>query len=77
MARGDGTNGSKLNAGVIGLVLAAAALLAFVVQNTEDATFNWLMIEITMPLWLALVIAAVLGAVIANLGGWMLRRRSD
>ena len=77
MAGGDGTNGSKLNAGVIGLVLAAAALLAFVVQNTEDATFNWLMIEITMPLWLALVIAAVLGAVIANLGGWMLRRRSD
>ena len=76
MARGDGTNGSKLNAGVIGLVLAAAALLAFVVQNTEDATFNWLMIEITMPLWLALVIAAVLGAVIANLGGWMLRRRN-
>ena len=76
MAGGDGTNGSKLNAGVIGLVLAAAALLAFVVQNTEDATFNWLMIEITMPLWLALVIAAVLGAVIANLGGWMLRRRN-
>ena len=74
MARGDGTSGSKLNAGVIGLGLAAAALLAFVVQNTEDATFNWLMIEITMPLWLALVIAAVLGAVIANLGGWMLRR---
>ncbi len=70
MAGGDGTNGSKLNAGVIGLVLAAAALLAFVVQNTEDATFNWLMIEITMPLWLALVIAAVLGAVIANLG-WL------
>ena len=76
MAGGDGTNGSKLNAGMIGLVLAAAALLAFVVQNTEDATFNWLMIEITMPLWLALVIAAVLGAVIANLGGWMLRRRN-
>lgn len=75
MAGEGGTGGSKLNAGVIGLVLAAAALLAFVVQNTEDATFNWLMIEITMPLWLALVIAAVLGAVIANLGGWMLRRR--
>ncbi len=74
MAGGRGTNDSKLNAGVVGLGLAAAALLAFVVQNTEDATFNWLMIEITMPLWLALVIAAVLGAVIANLGGWMLRR---
>lgn len=68
---------SRLGAGAVGLGLAAAALLAFVVQNTEDATFNWLMIEITMPLWLALVIAAVLGAVIANLGGWMLRRRKS
>ena len=75
MPGGDGTSVSKLNAGVIGLGLAAAALLALEGQNTEDGTDNWLMIEITMPLWLALVIAAVLGAVIANLGGWMLRRR--
>ena len=77
MAEGNATKGSRLNAGLIGLGLAAVALLAFVVQNTEDATFNWLMIEITMPLWLALVIAAALGAVIANLGGWVLRRRKD
>ena len=75
MPGGDGTSGSKLNVWVIGLGLAAAALLALEGQNTEDGTDNWLMIEITMPLWLALVIAAVLGAVIANLGGWMLRRR--
>ncbi len=75
MANGDGARDSRLNLGVIGLVLAAIALLAFVVQNTEDATFNWLMIEITMPLWLALAIAAVLGAVIANLGAWLVRRR--
>lgn len=77
MAGGDGTKDSRLNAGLIGIVLAVIALGAFVVQNTEDATFNWLMIEITMPLWLALVIAAVLGAVIANLGGWLLRRRDN
>lgn len=60
---------------MVALGVLVVALLAFVFQNTEDATFNWLMIEITMPLWLALVIAAVAGAVIANLGGWMLRRR--
>jgi uncharacterized integral membrane protein len=72
MAEGNGNANSRV--GLVGLVLAALALLAFVVQNTEDATFNWLMIEMTMPLWLALVIAAVLGAVIANLGGWMVRR---
>jgi uncharacterized integral membrane protein len=61
---------------LIVLVVAALALLAFVVQNTEDVRFNWLMIEVTMPLWLALVIAAVLGAIIANLAGWALRRRT-
>jgi uncharacterized integral membrane protein len=60
---------------IVVLVAAVVALLAFVVQNTEDVRFNWLMIELTMPLWLALVIAAILGAVIANLGGWLVRRR--
>jgi uncharacterized integral membrane protein len=65
-----------ISAGAVALVLLVLALLAFVVQNTEDVQFNWLMIELTMPLWLALVITAVLGALIANLGGWMLRRRS-
>jgi uncharacterized integral membrane protein len=74
MAEGSG-RGFELNGRIIVLVLAAAALLAFVVQNTEDVRFNWLMIEITMPLWMALVIAAVLGAIVANLGSWMLRRR--
>ena len=73
---GDGTDrGFALDGRLVVLVVAAIALLAFVVQNTNDVRFNWLMIEVTMPLWLALVIAAVLGAVVANLGGWMLRRR--
>jgi len=62
---------------MVALGVLVLALLAFVFQNTEEATFNWLMIEIKMPLWLALVIAAVAGAVIANLGGWMLRRRKS
>lgn len=77
MADGNGKGDGRIGVGAIGLGLAVLALLAFMVQNTEDATFNWLMIEITMPLWLALVIAAVLGAVIANLGGWMMRRRKS
>ena len=74
MAEGSG-RGFQVNGRLIVLVLAAVALLAFVVQNTNDVRFNWLMIEVTMQLWLALVIAAVLGAVVANLGAWALRRR--
>ena len=75
MADGNGDRGPI--GAMVALGVVVVALLAFVFQNTEDATFNWLMIEITMPLWLALVIAAVAGAVIANLGGWMLRRRRN
>ena len=66
--------GFELNGQLIVLIVAAIALLAFVVQNTNDVRFNWLMIEVTMPLWLALVIAAVLGAIVANLAAWVLRR---
>lgn len=74
MADGQG-RGLELNGRVIVLVIAVLALLAFVVQNTNDVQFNWLMIEVTLPLWLALLITAVLGALIANLAGWVLRRR--
>ncbi len=67
--------GLAVNGQVIGLVLTGAALLAFVVQNTEDIRFNWLMVEVTLPLWLALLITAALGAVVGNLAVWVLRRR--
>ncbi|MET0150230.1 MAG: LapA family protein [Acidimicrobiales bacterium] len=72
----DAERKGPVGASAVALVLLVLALLAFILQNTEDVQFNWLMIELTMPLWLALVITAVLGALIANLGGWMLRRRS-
>ncbi|MET0739145.1 MAG: LapA family protein [Acidimicrobiales bacterium] len=72
----DAERKGPVGASAVALALLVLALLAFILQNTEDVQFNWLMIELTMPLWLALVITAVLGALIANLGGWMLRRRS-
>ena len=72
----DAERKGPVGASAVVLALLVLALLAFILQNTEDVQFNWLMIELTMPLWLALVITAVLGALIANLGGWMLRRRS-
>ena len=57
---GAGSN-RRVGAGAVVLALLVVALLAFVFQNTEDARFNWLMIEITLPLWLALVVAAAFG----------------
>lgn len=73
----NGDNGKRGVGGLVALGVLVVALLAFVFQNTEDVQFNWLMIELTMPLWLALIITAILGAVIANLGGRLLRRRGS
>lgn len=56
--------GSRLTAGrIIGLV-ALAAMLVFVVQNTGDTEVNFLWLEYTLPLWLNFVILFLLGAIV-------------
>lgn len=54
----------------LALALAVLALI-FVVQNREDAHVNFLFIDVTSPLWLALIISLAVGLVI----GLLLRRR--
>lgn len=51
-------------------LLAVAALL-FVVQNTDDASFNFLWFEFVWPLWIILVVFALVGAAIF----WFVARR--
>jgi uncharacterized integral membrane protein len=46
--------------------IAAVLLLILVVQNTEEVSFNFLFIDFTAPLIVALLIAGALGALI----GW-------
>ncbi|MET0804695.1 MAG: lipopolysaccharide assembly protein LapA domain-containing protein [Acidimicrobiales bacterium] len=81
MADDDGglarEQGRRLGARAIGLAVAVLALVAFIVQNTGDIRVEWLVFDVTLPLWLLLLITAVLGAVVANLGGWLARRRRD
>jgi uncharacterized integral membrane protein len=71
--RGD----RRFGFGALALVVVAIALIAFVVQNTDEQQVDWLFLDATLPLWLLLLITAVLGAVLANLGGWLWRRRRD
>lgn len=60
---------------VIGGILAAA-LVAFIVQNTETISFDWLFWSFKMPLWLALVITALLSFLIGQLAlMWRRHRR--
>lgn len=60
---------------VISAAVIAVALIAFIGQNRDDTEVSWLFIDGTWPLWLVIVIAAVLGAVLSEVLGWLIRRR--
>jgi uncharacterized integral membrane protein len=51
----------------------AAALLIFIVQNTQDVRFHFLIADFTWPLWFYTIVIAVIGALVW-LGLGVLRR---
>ena len=59
---------------VAGVVLAAAlALLIF--QNTRSTKVKWLVFETEQPLWVLLLVTALVALVVAELVGGARRRR--
>ena len=58
---------------VVGLI--ALALILFVVQNGADTNIRWLFIDTNGPLWVVILVSAVLGAVLSEVIGWMVRRK--
>jgi len=71
--RSDG--GFRLGGGAIATIVGVAALLVFMLQNRDTTNINFLMIEVSWPLWLVMLISAVLGALIW-FGLGVMRRRS-
>jgi uncharacterized integral membrane protein len=75
----NGTTSSGSDKGTGFLVFAgvlAAGLLAFIVQNTESVSFDWLFWSFEAPLWLVLLITAILAFVIGQLAlMWRRHRR--
>ena len=69
--------GKKLSIppGLVAAVLVVAALIFFVVQNGDDVDFEWLVFDMTGPLWVVIVVAAVAGAVLSEVLGFLRRRR--
>ena len=55
--------------------LLAAALAAFVVQNTDSTPVTWLVFERSAPLWVVIIASAVAGAALSEAAGWAMRRR--
>lgn len=72
---GEETKESTGLATVVSAAVIAIALIAFIVQNRSDTEVSWLFIDGTWPLWVVIVIAAVAGAVLSEVVGWLLRRR--
>ena len=60
-----------------GIVLASmvtAAIIVFVAQNTADTEVTWLFFDATGPLWIVIIVAAVAGALLSELLGFLWRR---
>ena len=63
----------KLGGGAIATLGGLGALAIFMLQNTQDATVEFLVWEFTWPVWLLVLVSAALGAFVW-LGLGVLRR---
>jgi uncharacterized integral membrane protein len=67
--------GMRLSGGVIASLSGVAALVIFMSQNTEDVTVQFLGWEFTWPVWLLILVSALIGALVW-FGLGVLRRHS-
>ena len=53
-----------MGGGAIASLVGIAALIVFMVQNTEDVTLDFLVWSFTWPVWLFTLIIAAVGALV-------------
>ena len=58
--------GRKFNLRIVIVIVILVLAVIVIAQNTEDATFNFLSWDISMPLWLVLSIMFVLGMLLGG-----------
>ena len=68
-------DGLQLGAGAIASIVGVVALVVFMLQNRNKVQLDFLMFHVTWPLWLVILISALLGALIW-FGLGVMRRRS-
>jgi len=56
--------GRRIGAGAIASIGGVGLLLAFVLQNTQDVSIDFLFWTFTWPLWLLTIVSALLGAIV-------------
>jgi uncharacterized integral membrane protein len=72
----DGDGRFRVSPGQIGAIALAVIALVLVLQNTNRVQVNLLFWDVTMRLWVLLLVMLALGAVIGSLLRWRGRRRS-
>ncbi len=60
----SGKQGAKLSGGAIGSLVGVAVLVIFMIQNTDDVTISFLAWDFTWPIWLLVLISALIGALV-------------
>jgi uncharacterized integral membrane protein len=65
----------KLSGGAITSIIAAAVLLVFIFQNTNNINIRFLWIHFSWPLWLYTIVMAAVGALVWFGLGVMRRHR--
>jgi len=65
----------RIDFGVLGAIVAAAALLIFILQNTDEQEVTWLFFDANAPLWVVIVVTAVLSVALSQLVLFVWRRR--
>jgi uncharacterized integral membrane protein len=56
--------GFRLGGGAIATLSGTAALIIFMVQNTDDVTVTFLAWDFTWPTWLLTLVSALVGALV-------------
>jgi uncharacterized integral membrane protein len=69
------SEGSKLSGGLIGSVAGLAALVIFMLQNRDDVRLDFLAWGFTWPVWLLVLVSAVIGAIVWLFLGIVRRHR--
>lgn len=59
---------------IFGLVLIAAVVI-FVIQNTESTDIDWLFFSAALPLWLTVLGSIVVGGLLTEIALFFVRRR--
>ncbi len=71
----SGSDKRRLGGGAIASLAGVASLVTFMLQNTNDVRLDFLFWHFTWPLWLVVMLSAVLGALVWFGLGVMRRHR--